>query len=573
MIKRSKSMRKTLAIFLGIQLFLGPSSIWADCFVNYPPLSSSGSAQDNVCFPNHSPNEYDTYVNPTSGIRAGWCVNRDRITITQTQTSPSSCRYMVKVKINTKLCDVQNLRLLSYKHVYLKVVKKAPAGSSPTSSDQCTAWADNLSDFGIFSRSASFQGIRSYGPVVIGPIPLYRRNPSSRTDDFEFETISGEGGSNSPIDFGPLDKNISYYFEVHLRKSDIDGRPAEWTGMQRKQWINQCPPPTSPSPTQSQSPSPSPSPSASVSPSASPSSSLPSSPPPTLPPSPINSPSVIPSASPSASEYPTEIPTDTPTPTSTDFTTPYPTGDPTATLEEPVDACGNVLQALSLNDRTAIESEKNAAKEGFLAIGPVLSVGGGGGSDNVSSQDALPIESSLNCETIFLFDFDGDGLSAKAPNQQILKLDLPEGASNPRVFKRVGTNNWKQDPSQQVTQGAIVLSNPASGLYRVFATIVNLPFSFGEVYVFPNPFRSNDNPILHVEVGMANSVSTRIYDPAGDLVYETRVDSAVKVVNGKPAYEAPLDITHLKPGAYIGIVTATKNGSESLRKRYRFIKK
>lgn len=133
--------------------------------------------------------------------------------------------------------------------------------------------------------------------------------------------------------------------------------------------------------------------------------------------------------------------------------------------------------------------------------------------------------------------------------------------------------DWTPAPDQYVENGNIVLPSPGPGHYRVMATITDMPFAFGEVYVFPNPVESQDDPILHVEIGQADSVSTRIYDAAGDLVHEARVDSQIVLVNGKSAYRHPLAIKRIKPGVYIGVVTATKNGKETVRKRYRFTKK
>jgi hypothetical protein len=75
---------------------------------------------------------------------------------------------------------------------------------------------------------------------------------------------------------------------------------------------------------------------------------------------------------------------------------------------------------------------------------------------------------------------------------------------------------------------------------------------------------------LHVEVGQSDEVTTRIYDVSGELVYETRIDSEITVVNGKPCYEYKLDQANLKAGVYIGVVTAQKQGKETIRKRYRF---
>lgn len=176
------------------------------------------------------------------------------------------------------------------------------------------------------------------------------------------------------------------------------------------------------------------------------------------------------------------------------------------------------------------------------------------------------------------FSFVGSGLSGfmktlrnKLANVPVIQLPaLPAGAGNPVLHFRRGVNDWQPVPGQVYRDGAITAHLIQLGYYQVFAPILTQPFAFGEVYVFPNPVRPGEVPTLHIEVGQADKVSYRLYDVAGDLVYEGKVDVGPMVVEKKPAYEERLDVKKFKSGAYFGVVTAEKAGKDTVRKKFRF---
>jgi hypothetical protein len=89
-------------------------------------------------------------------------------------------------------------------------------------------------------------------------------------------------------------------------------------------------------------------------------------------------------------------------------------------------------------------------------------------------------------------------------------------------------------------------------------------FILGEVYFFPNPAVSK-NPTIHMECGIADSVEMRIYDVAGDLVHETRIEQAPQVINNKYAYEYAWDSSGIASGVYIYVVVAKKSGETDIR--------
>lgn len=167
----------------------------------------------------------------------------------------------------------------------------------------------------------------------------------------------------------------------------------------------------------------------------------------------------------------------------------------------------------------------------------------------------------------------GGGLTTAASVDNHLQTPVPTpplGTGTPKLYRQAGELEWTIVPTQRFENHTITARLTTYGYYQVFAKILNLPFSFGEVYVYPNPAKGSDTPVLHVEIGQADRVTTRIYDVAGDLVFETRIDKTPILVNGIPAYEEPLDPARFRSGTYIGVVTAERSGKETVRKKYRF---
>ena len=75
--------------------------------------------------------------------------------------------------------------------------------------------------------------------------------------------------------------------------------------------------------------------------------------------------------------------------------------------------------------------------------------------------------------------------------------------------------------------------------------------------------------MLHIEVGIADSVEVRLYDVAGDLRLEKMLSDPPAIVEDgegpKDAYETPLETDNLGPGVYVYAVRARKNGEGDLR--------
>lgn len=206
-----------------------------------------------------------------------------------------------------------------------------------------------------------------------------------------------------------------------------------------------------------------------------------------------------------------------------------------------------------------------AIQTGQATLGPTFSLN----LEN-APENAEALLDDLSFPVVIDYN-NGSGISEKSLQATVVKISpRPPSLGTPVLYYQVGLHDWRPVPYQKVVNNSIVATLKHLGYYQVFAPIINLPFSFAEVYVFPNPTKGGQVPTLHVEIGQADEVSTRIYDVAGDLVFEGRVDSKTTVVNGKSAYEHALNPDLFKSGVYIGVVTATKAGKETVRKRYRF---
>src|SRR5262249_51370532 len=79
-------------------------------------------------------------------------------------------------------------------------------------------------------------------------------------------------------------------------------------------------------------------------------------------------------------------------------------------------------------------------------------------------------------------------------------------------------------------------------------------FKLGDVFAFPNPAKRK-KPTLHIEVGIADSVDVRIYDVAGVLRSQARIEGIPPLVDRgtglKYAYEYPWDTSGVGSDVYI----------------------
>ncbi len=92
-------------------------------------------------------------------------------------------------------------------------------------------------------------------------------------------------------------------------------------------------------------------------------------------------------------------------------------------------------------------------------------------------------------------------------------------------------------------------------------------FKLGEVYCFPNPAK-RQNPVFHIETGIAGKIELKIFDLAGDKVLETSISGMPSVIDDghgpQYAYEYMWNVSGIGSGVYVFTMTAVK-GSETLR--------
>jgi hypothetical protein len=225
------------------------------------------------------------------------------------------------------------------------------------------------------------------------------------------------------------------------------------------------------------------------------------------------------------------------------------------------------------NSSPARDARAFGARHALLTLGPTLLLENDADVFSQALGNLAPIgEMALDCVAFMLgFDEGARALGVTAADKFIRISPPPPGAGTPEVYYRYAAGDWRRVPNQRfIDQRAIYVIPSFFGYYQVFAAANNLPFAFGDVYVFPNPVRGKQVPTLHAEVGAAERVSTRIYDVAGDVVFEGRIDQAPIVTDGVIAYELPLDPSIFRSGVYIGVVTAERSGRETIRRQYRF---
>ncbi|MFA5859840.1 MAG: T9SS type A sorting domain-containing protein, partial [Elusimicrobiota bacterium] len=112
-------------------------------------------------------------------------------------------------------------------------------------------------------------------------------------------------------------------------------------------------------------------------------------------------------------------------------------------------------------------------------------------------------------------------------------------------------------------------TSDSSQLYGALKFVQSGPdptFKLGEVYSFPNPAKYGKNPVLHIEVGIADKVDIGIYNIAGELIYTTNIDgNSASVVNNKYCYEQEWDSGGYASGVYIYLIKAHKSGYADIK--------
>ncbi|MFH1722989.1 MAG: T9SS type A sorting domain-containing protein, partial [Elusimicrobiota bacterium] len=98
-------------------------------------------------------------------------------------------------------------------------------------------------------------------------------------------------------------------------------------------------------------------------------------------------------------------------------------------------------------------------------------------------------------------------------------------------------------------------------------------FALRDLYVFPNPAVGGTAPTIHLAVGIADKVTIRIYNVAGQQVHQATLESSPPVINDgsgpKYAYEYAWG-DRIPSGVYLYTVVAEKSGEAAIRKAGKF---
>ncbi|MFH1726743.1 MAG: T9SS type A sorting domain-containing protein, partial [Elusimicrobiota bacterium] len=98
-------------------------------------------------------------------------------------------------------------------------------------------------------------------------------------------------------------------------------------------------------------------------------------------------------------------------------------------------------------------------------------------------------------------------------------------------------------------------------------------FTLRDMYVFPNPAVGGARPTLHAAVGIADKVTLRIYNMAGQQAHQATLEDAPPVIDDgsgpKYAYEYTWD-GRIPSGVYLYTMTAEKSGHADIRKSGKF---
>ncbi|MFH0946891.1 MAG: T9SS type A sorting domain-containing protein [Planctomycetota bacterium] len=183
-------------------------------------------------------------------------------------------------------------------------------------------------------------------------------------------------------------------------------------------------------------------------------------------------------------------------------------------------------------------------------------------------------------------EFGPEGTTFTTPVTLVLPYDAALAQADAEAGLKVNYWNkekgeWEELPSVVDKESKTVKAQTTHfSLYQVFspaATVVaaasaDPSFVLRDVYVYPNPAVGGAKPVIHVAVGVADKVSIKIFNIAGQQVHEASLDNQPAVIDdGKGpnyAYEYIWD-GHIPSGVYLYTIDAEKGG-QHIRKAGKF---
>jgi len=195
------------------------------------------------------------------------------------------------------------------------------------------------------------------------------------------------------------------------------------------------------------------------------------------------------------------------------------------------------------------ESKRAAAQmqAGLSAAGPGVEFGPDGTQFDIPATIELPysLASDQQAGTLALYWWDPEaGKWTQVPTEM--------DASKAKLRARVSHFSLYQPMAQSARPSA-----------------ASEAFALHEIYVFPNPARGEAKPTFHVEVGLADGLSIRIYDVSGRLVHSGGIEGSPGTVDDGQGLEYAYEYVwegRIASGVYFYAIEAKKAGQGSLRK-------
>ena len=133
---------------------------------------------------------------------------------------------------------------------------------------------------------------------------------------------------------------------------------------------------------------------------------------------------------------------------------------------------------------------------------------------------------------------------------------------------------WEEMPSSVDTRLKLVSAQASHfSLYTVMAPVVaGTEFALGEIYVFPNPAKGAQVPTFHIEAGIADKVTIKIYTVSGRLAHETTLTGMPQIIDDGHESEYAYEYAwqgHIPSGVYYYFIEAQKGG-QKLKKTGKF---
>ena len=128
---------------------------------------------------------------------------------------------------------------------------------------------------------------------------------------------------------------------------------------------------------------------------------------------------------------------------------------------------------------------------------------------------------------------------------------------------------WEVLDNTTVEGNSLVAEVSHFSLYKPVLLLPDREAVLQEIYVYPNPAASPDDPTLHVKMGQAQEVQITIYDIAGQVAHSATINQSPQIVNGEYVYEYTWSDPKAS-GVYFAIVHGKTTNNEVVKGKTKF---